>query len=147
MSLGIFCRLFNLFESACRALDSKIESRAEENYAEQREAVEKAEELEERAALFLQHLAWSCLSDTEECQESVREMQNEAALLQLKANKIVWHSSPKIPPAFYRINAFRSKMLDQSRHQKKGLKFASKLLTLPCLNARLTDKFILAERS
>ena len=86
---GHFCRLFHLFERACRALDSKIEARAEENYAEQRESVKKAKKLEERAALFLHHLASSCLSDTEECRESVREMQKEAALLQLKADKIV----------------------------------------------------------
>lgn len=60
-----------------------------EAYAEQCKAAEKAKRLEEKAALFIQQLTWSCLSGSEEDDEKIREMKEEAALLQREAQKIV----------------------------------------------------------
>ena len=88
MSLGIFCRLFTLFENACRFLDKKSQEQEAQELLQRRE---KARRLEEKASLFMQHLTWFCLtiSESDEDSRRVNQMKAEVALLEKKAKAIV----------------------------------------------------------
>ena len=87
MSLGIFCRLFTLFENACRFLDKKSQEQEEQELLQRRE---KARRLEEKAELFMQHLTWFCLtiSQSDEGSRRVDEMKAEVALLEKKQKQL-----------------------------------------------------------
>ena len=83
ISLGIFCKLFSLFEKACQQLELKILKMAEHK-KEQRERQlqcaaqleEKASFLEEKLELYVQNLTWNCLADDEnEDSEKVKSLQ------------------------------------------------------------------------
>ena len=69
VSLGIFTRLFTLFESACRTLDDQYLKEKEKGFIKR---AEKTKRLEEKASLFLQNLTWFCLSGPDEYEENRR---------------------------------------------------------------------------
>ena len=75
---------------ACRSLDDKVAKKNQEDREEHRKAEDKARRLEEKAAFFLQELAWSCLSSSEN-QAAFSELKEEAALLLQRAKAIVRH--------------------------------------------------------
>ena len=85
VSLGIFTRLFTLFESACRTLDDQHLKEKEKEFIKR---AEKIKRLEEKASLFLQNLTWFCLSGPDEYKERIEDMKAEVNRLQLKVKTI-----------------------------------------------------------
>eukprot|EP00118_Oscarella_pearsei_P010006 m.59296 g.59296 ORF g.59296 m.59296 type:complete len:144 (+) comp34880_c0_seq6:904-1335(+) len=88
VSLGIFCRLFTLFEDACKRLDKQI---AQEGVKESLDAADKAENkakiLEEKSELALQYMTWHCL-DSQENSSEIEACREEANRLQEKAKTL-----------------------------------------------------------